>query len=284
MIKILLELNKVKIVSAVTLSTLLGYVMAHGSFSTDALLPVLGIFILAGGSAMLNQYQEIEIDRIMERTKNRPLPTGKISKNLVLAILLAEIITGAFLLYISSGFLAMQLGLLALLWYNGIYTNLKKKTAFAVIPGAFIGAIPPAVGWVAGGGLLSDQVIIVIGFFFFMWQIPHFWLLALMHGEEYTKAGLPSVSKIYNTEQLKKITFIWTLATAISAMFIPMFGLVEGLSQKIIITALNIALIVLFMKLYTNSNPEFKVKKYFITINIFLLFIMTAIFADNLIY
>lgn len=284
MIKILLELNKVKIVSAVTLSTLLGYVMAKGSFSIDALLPVMGIFILAGGSAMLNQYQEIDIDRIMTRTKNRPLPSGKISKKLVLAILLAEIITGSFLLYIGSGFLAMQLGLLALLWYNGIYTNLKKKTAFAVVPGAFIGAIPPMVGWVAGGGVLSDPAIIVTGFFFFMWQIPHFWLLALMHGHEYTKAGLPSVSKIYNTEQLKKITFIWTLATAISAMFIPMFGLVEGLSQKIIITLLNIALIILFMKLYTNSNPEFKIKKYFITINIFLLFVMAAIFADNIIY
>lgn len=282
MIKILLELNKIKIVSAVTLSTLLGYVMAYGSFSSGAVLPVLGIFILAGGSAMLNQYQEIEIDRIMDRTKNRPLPTSKISKKTVLSILLFEIITGAALLYIGSGFLAMILGLLALLWYNGIYTNLKKKTAFAVIPGAFIGAIPPAIGWLAGGGPLNDPTIIVIGFFFFMWQIPHFWLLALMHGEEYTKAGLPSVTQIYDTKQLKKITFIWTMATAISAMFIPMFGLVESLSQKIIITVLNLALITLFVKLYFGTSNEFKIKKYFIGINIFLLFVMAAIFIGSL--
>lgn len=282
MIKILLELNKVKIISAVTLSTLLGYVMAHGSFSVGAILPVLGIFILAGGSAMLNQYQEIEIDRQMERTKNRPLPSGKISSRLALIILLIEIIIGSLLLYWGSGFLAMQLGLLALLWYNGIYTKLKKKTPFAVIPGAFIGAIPPAVGWVAGGGSLSDPMVIIIGFFFFMWQIPHFWLLALMHGNEYTKAGLPSISAVYSIKQLKKITFIWTFATAISAMFIPMFGLVDSLVQKIVIGILNLILIVVFLKLYQNNQAEFKIKKYFITINIFLLFIMFSIFADNM--
>ena len=282
MIKILLELNKVKIISFVTLSTLLGYVMAYGSFSIDAILPVLGLFILAGGSAMLNQYQEIEIDRHMERTKNRPLPSGKISKNLALIILLAEIITGSVLLYIGSGFLAMQLGLLALLWYNGIYTNLKKKTPFAVIPGAFIGAIPPAVGWVAGGGSLADPTVIIIGFFFFMWQIPHFWLLALMHGKEYTKAGLPSISAIYTTKQLKRVTFLWTFATAISGLFIPMFGLVDSVSQKIIIGILNLVLIILFSKLYMDNNQNFKIKKYFISINIFLLFVMSAIFVDNL--
>ncbi len=282
MIKILLELNKVKIIILVTLSTLLGYVMAYGGFSVDAIMPVLGIFILAGGSAMLNQYQEIEIDRQMERTKNRPLPSGKISPKTVLFILITEIITGSALLYYGSGFLAMQLGLLAVIWYNGIYTNLKKKTPFAVIPGAFIGAIPPAVGWVAGGGAINDPAIIIVGFFFFMWQIPHFWLLALMHGKEYVKAGLPSISTIYTTKQLKRITFIWTLATVISSLFIPMFSIVDSLSQKIVIGISNLVLIIIFLKLYENKQHEFKIKKYFITINIFLLFIMISIFIDNL--
>jgi len=281
MIKDILELNKIKIVSAVTLTTLLGFVMATGHFSTSAILPVLGILILAGGSAALNQYQERDTDLLMSRTKNRPIPSGRISEKLALFIIIFEILLGSFLLYIGSNFLGLQLGLLALLWYNGIYTPLKKKSAYAVIPGAFIGAIPPAVGWVAGGGLLSDPNILITAFFLFMWQIPHFWLLTLMHGKDYEQAGFPSISSRYSEIQLKRITFIWTLATAVSSFFIPVFGIVDSISQKIIIGISTIALILVFLKLFNNSEQGFAIKKYFIIINIFLLFVMISIFIDK---
>jgi len=175
------------------------------------------------------------------------------------------------------------LGLLALLWYNGIYTPLKKKTAYAVIPGAFIGAIPPAVGWVAGGGALNDPNILITGFFFFMWQIPHFWLLTLMHGKDYEQAGFPSISSKYSEIQLKQITFIWTLATAISAFFIPVFGIVDSISQKIIIGLSTVALVFIFSKLFKSSENGFAIKKYFIIINVFLLFVMISIFIDKVI-
>lgn len=284
MVKAILELNKIKITSAVTLTTLLGFVMARGSFSVDAILPVSGILLLAGGSASLNQYQERDTDKLMARTQNRPIPSGKISEGLALLIIFTEVILGSYLLYLGSNFLGLQLGLLALIWYNAIYTPLKKKTAYAVVPGAFIGALPPAVGWVAGGGMISDPNILITGFFFFMWQIPHFWLLTLMHGQEYEKAGFPSISGKYTESQLKRITFIWTLATAISAFFIPVFGIVDSLSQKIIIGISTIALITIFSKLYNGTNQGFSIKKYFIIINIFLLFVMISIFIDKVAY
>ncbi|MFN8257972.1 MAG: protoheme IX farnesyltransferase [Bacteroidales bacterium] len=284
MLKLLLELNKIKIISAVTLTTLLGYVMAVGSIDSGAILPVLGILILAGGSAALNQYQEKDLDAQMERTKNRPLPSGKISLKLAKIIIIIEVVSGSLLLLSSSGILAMQLGLLALLWYNGIYTPLKRKSAYAVIPGAFIGAIPPAVGWVAGGGSLSDPQIIITAFFMFMWQIPHFWLLTLMHGKDYEKAGFPSLSARYNEYQLKRITFLWTLATAIACFFIPVFGIVDSTVQKILIGLTTLGLITLFLKLFSKSERGFMIKKYFIAINVFLLFIMIFIFIDKVNY
>ncbi len=281
MLKIIFELNKMKIVSAVTLTTLLGYVMASGSFSTGAILPVIGIWLLAGGSAVLNQYQEKETDKLMARTKNRPIPSGKVTERFVLFLIIFEVLLGSTLLYLGSNFLGLQLGLLALIWYNGVYTPLKKKTAYAVVPGALIGALPPAVGWVAAGGSLSDPNILITAFFFFMWQIPHFWLLTLMHGKDYEQAGFPSISGRYSEFQLKRITFIWTLATAVSSFFIPMFGIVDSVVQKIIIGVSTIALLVVFSKLFSKAEQGFKIKKYFIIINVFLLFVMISIFIDK---
>ena len=284
MLKLILELNKIKIISAVTLTTLLGYVMFVGKLDSGAILPVLGILMLAGGSAALNQYQERDLDALMERTKNRPLPAGKISVNMARAIIILEVTAGSLMLFFGSGILAMQLGLLALIWYNGIYTPLKRKTAYAVIPGAFIGAIPPAVGWVAGGGVLTDPQLIIIAFFMFMWQIPHFWLLTLMHGKDYENAGFPSISGKYNENQLKRITFLWTLATAIACFFIPMFGIVGSSLHKILIGLTTLGLIVIFLKLFSKTERGFMIKKYFIVINVFLLFIILFIFIDKVSY
>ena len=188
-LKLLAELGKVKITFAVALTTIAGYVLAGGSFDQGLILPVMGIFILACGSSALNHFQDSDRDGLMKRTSNRPIPSGKISKTNALLISLALIVFGSAAIWIGSDFTGFQLGLLALIWYNGIYTPMKRKTAFAVIPGSVIGSIPPVVGWVAGGGDLFDIQVLVMAFFFFIWQVPHFWLLMLKYGDEYVEAG-----------------------------------------------------------------------------------------------
>ena len=215
-LKILLEINKVKITVLVMLTTIAGYVLEKHTLDVAIILPTLGIFILACGSAALNHYQDRDRDGLMERTKNRPIPSGKMSANWVLVIAFSEIILGTWLIYIGSNFLSAQLGILAMIWYNFIYTPLKRKTAFAVIPGSVIGAIPPMVGWTAAGGSIADPQLIVLGFFFFIWQVPHFWLLMLKYGKEYEKAGYPSITSMIGKEQIKRATFMWTAATAVS--------------------------------------------------------------------
>ena len=277
-----LELSKVKITFAVALTTTTGYLLASGNLDTGIILPAIGIFILACGSSAINHYQERETDAHMERTRNRPIPSGRISANGALVFALLLTLLGSYLLYSGGGMLAMQLGLLALIWYNGIYTPLKKKTAFAVVPGAVIGAIPPLAGWVAGGGSLDDPRALIMAFFFFIWQVPHFWLLMLKYGREYEKAGLPSITAQYNPEQIKKITFIWIMATAVSAMMLPLFDVVQSYIVIIGMLVASTWLVSIFSGLIMPGNKrEFKPFTYFMKINYYVLTIIIFLSLDS---
>lgn len=141
-----------------------------------------------------------------------------------LALSLMFILFGLLVLVYSGGVKASVLGILALFWYNGIYTYLKKTTAFAAVPGAAVGMLPPAIGWVSAGGDLFDPRIAAVCFIFFMWQIPHFWLLLLSHGEEYEHAGLPSLTRVMSKPQIGRVTFAWIVAAAIACLSLPLYG------------------------------------------------------------
>ena len=277
----LLELSKVRITFAVSLTTITGYVLASGQFDSGLILPTIGIFILACGSSALNHFQEKDKDAQMDRTRNRPIPSGRISANGALAFALILTILGSAIIYYGSGFLAMQLGILALIWYNAIYTPLKKKTAFAVVPGSVIGAIPPMVGWVAGGGSLADPRAMIIAFFFFIWQVPHFWLLLLKFGKEYEKAGFPSITSFYSNKQIKNTTFIWTMATAVTALMLPVFGIVHSIVIALGMLAAVIWLVIIFSKLLRSGDEKFNARYYFIKINYFVLFMIIFLAVDS---
>jgi len=282
-LRIFLELSKVKITFAVALTTITGYLLAGGSFDFGLILPTIGIFLLACGSSAINHYQERDQDLKMERTRNRPIPSGRISPAgaLVFAFMLSA--AGSYLLYLGSGMLGMQLGLLALIWYNVIYTPLKKKTAFAVVPGAVIGSIPPLVGWVSAGGQLSDPRALFMAFFFFIWQVPHFWLLMLKYGEEYTKAGFPSITSIYTSRQIKNITFIWILATAVSTLMLPAFDVVESWVVMAGLLISSIWLVGQFTRLLSVRDLTFSPIRYFMKINYFVLAVIIFLSLDSFI-
>jgi protoheme IX farnesyltransferase len=227
-LKILFELTKIRITIFVTMTMLFGFISAAGRLTMSAILPTVGILFLACASAVINHYQERKTDALMNRTRNRPLPSGKLSPVAALEIAFLLLLTGALLLYYGSGWLALGLGLLNLLWYNGIYTPLKKMNPLAIIPGSLVGAIPPAVGWVAGGGSISDPRIFIISTFFFIWQIPHFWLLLLVLDKDYQKAGFPTLTQIFDPDQLARITFTWITATVVTCLMIPFFGKLQS--------------------------------------------------------
>ena len=231
-LKVLVELTKLRITAAVTLTTAAGYLLAvRGSVWDLGLmrelgLAVLGVFLLAAGAAGLNQWQERALDARMRRTCGRPLPSGRLDPSWALLMCGALLLLGLYCLASLAGHVVVlaTLGGLAVAWYNGVYTYLKRVTAFAVIPGALIGALPPCIGYVAGGGSLRDPTILMFASFFFIWQVPHFWLLLLLVGDEYEAAGLPTITGKLTPPQLARITFTWMLATAVSVLAFPVLN------------------------------------------------------------
>ena len=103
-----------------------------------------------------------------------------------------------------------------------------RERLLAAVPGGVVGAIPPVIGWVAGGGDPFDPRIASVAFFFFMWQVPHFWLLLIFScGSDYERAGLPSLTRTFSVAQISRITFMWILGTVMASVLIPLFGLVD---------------------------------------------------------
>ena len=160
--------------------------------------------------------------------KIEPIPSGRLSPETALWISIGLILSGSLILFCGTGGPALALGLFAVFWYNLIYTPLKRITAFATIPGALVGVVPPALGWIAGGGSILDPRIGGVALFFFIWQMPHFWLLLLDSSKDYENAGLPSITKILSTKQIKRIIFIWLLSTGVSSLIIPFFGFLNS--------------------------------------------------------
>lgn len=281
-IKLLLELGKVKITFAVTISTVTGYVLAIGALDWGVVLPSLGIFLLACGSSALNHYQEKDMDALMDRTSQRPIPSGKISPTGAILVALGFSVSGSVLLYLSAGFLALQLGLLALIWYNAIYTPLKRKTAFAVVPGSVIGAIPPLVGWIAAGGNLFDPMALILAFFYFIWQVPHFWLIVIKYADEYERAGYPTLSQRMDQVQIKRITFVWVVATIVTSLLLPLYGVITHNLTLVLLVLISIAIFISFTDLVRKSSAAIKTRAAFMKINLYFLLVMVLIWVDSL--
>jgi heme o synthase len=281
-LNIFLELTKFKITIAVAFTTITGYVVFAGRLDAAVLLPTFALWLLAAGSAVFNHWQERRTDALMDRTRNRPIPSGSISANNAFALGAVLATVGSVLLWWDAGVVAMLLGQLALVWYNIIYTPMKRKTAFAVIPGSVIGALPPAVGWVAAGGSVFDTQIWLVAFFFFIWQVPHFWLLLLKFGPQYEQAGFPTLTSMYSHRQIKQITFLWTAATAITCIMIVALGVVQSSVSGFLLMGMSVGLIALFVRLLLPSNEQFNPRAYFLHINIYALLVMVFLSIDSM--
>jgi protoheme IX farnesyltransferase len=225
---LLARLFKIKIALMAALSAGTGYLLTGRPAGWDLLLPVVATLVLACGSAALNEFQERDLDGRMQRTAGRPLPSGAISPRGAVGLAGAMIVLGLGGLAIGSGWPAAALGALAVIWYNAVYTPMKRRTAFAAVIGAPVGAIPPAVGWVAAGGAGSVSPLLILMVFLFLWQVPHFWLLLLEHEDEYRQAGLPTLASLFSPTQVRRVTFAWTMAMAAACAGFPLFGIARN--------------------------------------------------------
>ncbi|MDD5210965.1 MAG: UbiA family prenyltransferase [Sulfuricurvum sp.] len=219
MIKDFLVLTKFFLSFAVSLSALFAYIMAKGEIGTDMFLATFAVLLVAMGVSTLNQVQEYKEDALMERTKHRPLASGKWSPSTGIIIAAVLIISSLFMIYDLLGFIGVDLFLFSFIWYNAFYTPLKKKSALAVVPGAILGVIPPAVGWLTAGHSLGEPQFFALGLFYFVWQVPHFWLLVMLHYGDYKGAGYPTAMRLFGKLSLQRLTYFWLMLTIMTGYF-----------------------------------------------------------------
>ena len=278
---LILELGKIRITFSVTITTTIGYLLAPRPWEGSLLWPVIGILLIGLSSAALNQWQDKNLDAKMKRTRHRPLPSGRVTEAQVLIFVAITFIVGVGTLYIKTNLIATLLGISAFVWYNAIYTYLKRVSAIAVIPGSVIGGVPPAVGWVAAGGDVLDPLILSICLFMVIWQIPHFWLLLFLYGKDYSLAGLPTLLDRFSEYGLRLLTFGGLLVTVISATWIPYAGNMTSPEIYRMLTVLSILMLYFSRKLLTRQG-EVDYKQAFISINVYSVLVLVLVLAAGL--
>ena len=274
------QLTKLSISSASTLTAAAGYLAALRTFHGGLLTVLLGTLLLAMGSSTLNEVQESHFDARMLRTLDRPLPAERLSRPAGLLIGLALAAAGFVLLLELHGWTPALLGVLALVWYNGVYTPLKRVTAFAIIPGALIGAIPPAIGWVAAGGSLAAPALLALSLIFFLWQVPHFWMLMLLHDQDYGRAEFPTLSRHFRPDQSARLSFTWMAATSCSCAFLPCFGAVASVPVMAMLALASLWLVWKAVALLRPGADGALFRRTFWNINLFAVALILMVMLD----
>jgi len=188
----LLILTKVRVNTLVVGTTAAGFYMGSSDAMNLAMLAgtVIGTALVAGGAAALNQVSERDLDRLMERTRLRPVADGRLGVGEARAIAWAAAILGLGLLAAAANLLAMALAAVTLVVYAFVYTPMKRLTSFSTVVGAVPGALPPMIGWAAARGTV-DAPAWALFLIVFLWQLPHFLAIAWLYREDYARASLP---------------------------------------------------------------------------------------------
>jgi protoheme IX farnesyltransferase len=231
------ELLKFRLSFLVAFSCAFGYVLASTNVNILSLVMIfLGGFLLSGSSVIINQIIERDLDRLMSRTMNRPLPTQRVSVNEAITEAVVCMAVGTSILLIYTNILTTSLAIVSMILYGFVYTPLKRVGPIAVFVGAIPGALPPLLGWTAATGAISHEALIIFGIQF-IWQFPHFWAIAWVADEDYKKAGF----KLLPSGGQKDLN------TAIQIMIYTMFLIPMGLLPATFgITGINSAIVATF--------------------------------------
>lgn len=255
MVKDIGLLTKVRLSLVVVISAIAGYLMGPGQFNTLHFgLLIVGGFLMSGASNAFNQSIERNLDRMMDRTRERPLPAGRMS--LTQSIIIASVFALLGVVFLAMiNWLSAVLGFLALFIYVLVYTPLKQITPWAVFVGAFPGAIPPMLGYIAASGSFGIEPGILFAVQF-IWQFPHFWAIAWVADEDYAKAGfhlLPSPGRKDKRSAFQIL--LYSLFLIPTAMLPWLFGM-TGNWSVVAVTALSVVFAYLAFRLYQTCERK----------------------------
>lgn len=232
------QMFKLKLTSFVVISAIMGYFMGGATFNlTDIVLLVIGGFLITCTSNALNQIIEKDHDKLMERTKTRPLPMNKLSVKETIWVSSVFGVVGIVMLWMLNPLTGI-LGALAIFMYVALYTPLKRVSTISVFVGAFPGAFPPMLGWVAATGSFSVEAGILFAMQF-IWQFPHFWAIAWKINDQYSKAGfkmLPFGKKDKRTATIILLSSIALFAASILPEYVGFTGRIATIGLFILST------------------------------------------------
>lgn len=250
-------LTKMKLSFLVVFSAAMAFIMGSaGDVNwSKFLLLIAGGFLVTGAANAFNQVIEKDLDKLMDRTRMRPLADGRmgVSEALIVSSLLA--VCGLAILFIFMNTASGILGLIAIISYTIIYTPLKRITPFAVFVGAFPGAIPPLLGWVAATNSFSTEAWVLFSIQF-IWQFPHFWAIAWVLDDDYKKAGfelLPSKGGRDKSSAFQAFIYAFSL---IPVGIIPYFFELSGVVSMVVLVLAGIYFTILAWNLYKSCSME----------------------------
>jgi protoheme IX farnesyltransferase len=220
----LIALTKPRITALVLLTEAAGMQIAPASPGPRARwLSIIGTALIVSSANALNMWCERDVDGQMSRTRNRPLPAGRLLPDVALAFGLALAFVSVpmlFLVNIATGLL----GLVSLVAYVAVYTPLKRRSHLALLVGAVPGAIPPLLGWTTATGRLGLGGLLIF-LFLFLWQVPHFAAIALFRMDDYGRAGLQVVSVQHGERAAREMIALWTVLLVTSSLLFEPFGM-----------------------------------------------------------
>jgi protoheme IX farnesyltransferase len=237
-IKDYVSLLKPRVMSLVVFTGVAGMYLAPGHIHPFiAFIATFCIAIGSGAAGAINMWYERDIDAIMNRTKNRPIPGKRMLPQSALEFAVVTALASVFLMGILVNFMAAFLLLMAILFYVFIYTVwLKRRTPQNIVIGGAAGAFPPLIGWAAVTGSVSIESLTLF-LIIFLWTPPHFWALALYKNEDYTKAGIPMLPVVSGGEETRKQMLIYTMLLFFSSLIplsIGMFGIIYGVGASLL--------------------------------------------------
>ncbi|MCK0129952.1 heme o synthase [Flavobacteriaceae bacterium F08102] len=250
------QITKLGLSLSVVFSAIAGYLIAADTIQISVLISLaIGGYCMVGASNVFNQVIEKDTDKLMKRTRNRPLPAGRMSVNTAMTLGIILAVAGIVILYNINPKTAL-FGAVSIFLYASVYTPLKPVTPLAVFVGAIPGAIPFMLGWVAATGKFGIEagILFVIQFF---WQFPHFWAIGWLQFDEYKKAGfdmLPTGTKDKKATSQILLYTVWMILVSI----LPVFGLTGELKLSIVgaifVFAFGLLMLLAGIKLHKNQT------------------------------
>ena len=280
------SLLKPRVMSLSIFTSFVGMIIAPGSLSfTSGLLAILAISIGSGASGALNMWYERDTDKLMNRTKDRALPTNQISANGALIYGITLSIIAVSMLYLVSNLAAAGLLLLTICFYIFVYTIwLKKRTPQNIVIGGAAGAFPPMIGWAVVTGGISTEICLLF-MLIFLWTPPHFWALALYKSDDYKMAGIPMMPLIVGERKTINLIIAYSITLLpLTLIMSSYYSLFFGVSS----TALSIFFIYLAFDLkrswLKDGLLERKAQMLFYFSIIYLFNIFSILLIDNLLW